>query len=739
MNTMIMPSCLIHLLFFCSVSSAMPEDVDLLISFKNSLPNPNLLSNWNHKHLVCKFQGVTCKGGHVSSLIIRGLPLGADFSSVSAHILSLPNLEALSLSYANLTGSISSFPFKCSSRLTVLDLSSNNLRGSVSDAASLAASCVSLQSLNLSNNYIGQRFNISSPVVFPHLKVLHLAHNMITTNRDLQWLFSRLGSLTHLDLSNNNIQGTMPHITNCTSLQYLDLSSNELFGIVPAGTISGCRNLIYLNLSSNQFSGKAPPDIEACTGLRVLSLSNNNFSGEFPIMSLVIMPRLQNLELAFNNFNGSLPKSISKLARLESLDLSANKFSGPIPHSLCTKSVSNLQRLYLQDNYFTGSIPDSLNNCTKLVSLDLSLNLFSGSIPGILGSLSNLNDLIMWQNNLNGEIPAELSSLKSLRNLLLDYNNLTGTIPDELANCTGLNWISLASNQLTGSIPIWIGKLEKLVILILANNSFTGSIPPELGDCKSLLCLDLGSNKLNGSIPPTLAKQSGKIMGANLTVNNWLFLSARIRDKNRCHVEHINLEFNGIRYNDSLRIPSIRSCKLVRPYIFLPGSVLRNNMSMNYLDLSYNQLTGQIPSFSAMQSLTVLYLEHNYLSGQLSQALGGLTSLIDLDLSYNMLEGSIPVSFSDFSLSELDLSNNQLSGPIPQQGSLVTFPEYAFENNSGLCGLPLPPCSSMSKSEVDDSLLSSTTNHQFFNIWWITIGIVFCIFFSSGFVIGQYL
>jgi Leucine rich repeat N-terminal domain len=55
-------SYMIHFLFFCTISAAMAADVDLLISFKNSLPNPNLLSNWNHKHHVCEYQGITCKG-----------------------------------------------------------------------------------------------------------------------------------------------------------------------------------------------------------------------------------------------------------------------------------------------------------------------------------------------------------------------------------------------------------------------------------------------------------------------------------------------------------------------------------------------------------------------------------------------------------------------------------------------------------------------------------------------------
>ncbi|XP_078154521.1 brassinosteroid LRR receptor kinase BRI1-like isoform X2 [Carex rostrata] len=292
--------CLSHLLFFF-VLSAMAKDIDLLISFKNSLPNPNLLSNWNYMLGVCEFQGVTCKGSHVSSLTIRGQPLGADFNSISAHILSIGSLESLSLHSTNLNGSISSLA-NCTMQLKELDLSSNNLRGSIYDTVSLAASCHSLESLNLSNNYIGQAFNRSS-LVFTRLKMLDLSTNKITTNEDIQWLFSKLWLLKHLDLSNNTIKGTIPQITNCTSLQYLDLSSNQFIGTILAGTFSGCLKLTYLNLSSNNFTGMVPPDIEACTNLVTLSLSMNNFSGVFPMLSMVAMRRLRVLELAFNNFN----------------------------------------------------------------------------------------------------------------------------------------------------------------------------------------------------------------------------------------------------------------------------------------------------------------------------------------------------------------------------------------------------------------------------------------------------
>ncbi|KAJ3684876.1 hypothetical protein LUZ61_014040 [Rhynchospora tenuis] len=240
--------CLLqYILLFCTLS-AKAGDVDLLISFKNSLPYPNILSNWNRTNAMCEFQGITCKSGHVSSLTIRGLPLRADFmNSVSAYILPLMNLETLTLHSTNLTGSISG-PVNCTVRLKELDISSNNLKGSVSNAASLADSCPSLQSLNLSDNFIGHAFYSFSPVL-PHLKMLDLSYNKIRTNKDLEWLFSKVGLLKYLDLSNNNIQDSLGSLTN---LQYLIMWQNNL-----NGEISGL-SLSDLDLSNNRLSGPIP-------------------------------------------------------------------------------------------------------------------------------------------------------------------------------------------------------------------------------------------------------------------------------------------------------------------------------------------------------------------------------------------------------------------------------------------------------------------------------------------------
>ncbi|CAO2191605.1 unnamed protein product [Urochloa humidicola] len=66
-----------------------------------------------------------------------------------------------------------------------------------------------------------------------------------------------------------------------------------------------------------------------------------------------------------------------------------------------------------------------------------------------------------------------------------------------------------------------------------------------------------------------------------------------------------------------------------------------------------------------------------------------MLQLESLDLSYNQLSGEIPPAMVVMSFLEmLNLSYNHLSGLIPQSSQFLTFPD-SFQGNDGLCGKPL--------------------------------------------------
>jgi protein brassinosteroid insensitive 1 len=642
--------------------------------------------------------GGSCSG--LKSLNLSGNLLEYSSSSSSKDAPKL-DLRVLDLSFNKLSGATVIpwlFPAGCSS-LQRLALKGNKLTG---DIATLS-SCKTLQYLDLSSN----NFSVAIP---PFGDCLSLEHLDISANKFSGDVVSALSSCDHLaflNISSNQFSGPVPALP-VGNLRLLYLAGNGFRGEIAAWLGGACSSggLVELDLSSNNLSGTVPSGLSACASLESFDISGNFFTGELPIEIFAKMSNLKKLDLSFNNFFGPLPDSLSsKLVKLETLDLSANNLSGNIPSSLCEAPDNILKELFLQNNRFIGSIPASLSNCSQLVSLDLSFNYLTGTIPSSLGSLSKLRDLIIWLNQLHGEIPQELMYIKTLENLILDFNRLTGEIPSGLSNCTSLNWISLSNNQLSGEIPGWIGQLSNLTILKLSNNSFSGRIPPELGDCNSLIWLDLNTNYLNGTIPPALFKQSGNIAVNFISGKSYVYI--KNDGSKECHGAGNLLEFAGIRLDQKNRISTRNPCNFTRVYGGKIQPEFYHNGSMIFLDMSHNLLSGSLPKeIGSMFYLYILNLGHNNFSGTIPLELGDLAHLSILDLSSNRFEGTIPQSMAKLTwLTEIDLSNNYLSGTIPGMGQLDTFPASRFMNNSGLCGYPLPSCGPISGS-------SSSSQHQ---------------------------
>ncbi|KAA8529897.1 hypothetical protein F0562_034499 [Nyssa sinensis] len=703
--------------------SSIKTDTEALLMFKKMIEKDQngVLSGWQLNRNPCSWYGVTCTLGRAAQLNLSQSNLVGTISLSALAPLDMLTVLDLSMNSFTLNStSLLQLPYG----LKQLVLSSTGLAGLLPE--NLFTKCPNLENVILAHNNLTSFLPENLLLNSDKLKVLDLSSNNFTGSISSMKI-ETCNSLLHLDLSGNHITDSIPpSLSNCTNLknlnlsynlltgeipqsfgqlnnlQRLDLSHNHLNSWIPSELGNACKSLLELKFSYNNITGPIPISFASCSWLQVLDLANNNLTGPFPDSILQNLGSLERLILSNNKISGSFPASVSSCKKLRVVDFSSNQLSGLIPPDICPGAAS-LEELRLPDNLITGSIPAELSQCSQLKTIDLSLNYLNGSIPSEIGKLDNLEQLIAWYNGLEGNIPAELGKCRNLKDLILNNNHLSGEIPIELFNCSNLEWISLTSNGLTGEIPPEFSLLTRLAVLQLANNSLSGQIPKELGNCSSLVWLDLNSNRLTGEIPPRLGRQLGAKALSGIPLGNTLVFVRNVG--NSCKGVGGLLEFAGIRPERLLQVPTLKTCDFTRMYSGAVLSLFTQYQTLEYLDLSYNELRGKIPDeFGEMMALQVLVLSHNQLSGEIPSSLGQLKNLGVFDASHNRLQGHIPDSFSNLSfLVQIDLSYNELTGEIPARGQLSTLPATQYANNPGLCGVPLPECSSGNNQPATDT------------------------------------
>ncbi|XP_060168179.1 probable LRR receptor-like serine/threonine-protein kinase At4g37250 [Lycium barbarum] len=173
-----------------------------------------------------------------------------------------------------------------------------------------------------------------------------------------------------------------------------------------------------------------------------------------------------------------------------------------------------------------------------------------------------VTSLVLPNSKLLGSIPEQLGFIQHLHTIDLSNNILNGTLPISLLNASELQVLNLSVNAFAGNVPKKLTSLQNLKVVSLRNNLFSGTVPSGF---QFVEVLDLSSNLLNGTLPD---------------------------------------EFGG----DSLKYLNLSSNKLSG----LVSPQFAKKIPVNAtIDLSFNNLTGEIPESSALLNQKTEFFEGN--------------------------------------------------------------------------------------------------------------------------------
>ncbi|XP_057788457.1 receptor-like protein 12 [Salvia miltiorrhiza] len=429
--------------------------------------------------------------------------------------------------------------------------------------------------------------------------------------------------------------------------------------------------------------------------LQKLNLAYNDFNSTPIPKGIHNLTYLTHLNLSHAEFGGQVPAEISSLRRLVSLDISYG-FTISVKLEMLVRNLTGLRELYLDDVNVNSSherrkwshiISSYLPNLTTLSLRSCGL---SGPLAKSFSQLHSLFFLRLDYNELGSELPDLFANFPSLATLSLYNCSLKGSIPPTFANLTNLIRLDLSSNFFTGSLSSMLFEgLSNLVYLDLSYNSFSGNIPHSLFALPSLLELDLSSNQLNGTFQLDKFQSLANLTRLHLShnrlsvdvgnLNSTSYGSLQLKELSlaSCNLSHFP---NFIKHSDDLRTLDLAYNRIGGE---IPSWIWETQLW--YLDLSYNLLTDLQKPYHIPASLEWLYLDSNSLSGSISTSLCSATSLRVLDLSGNRLSGSIPPCLLE-NILELDLSQNNISGSIPDDFPMDCSLLYLDLNNNTLEG-----------------------------------------------------
>eukprot|EP00803_Ostreobium_quekettii_P006080 evm.model.scf_1857.1 EVM.evm.TU.scf_1857.1 scf_1857:4103-7888(-) len=286
-------------------------------------------------------------------------------------------------------------------RLEKLELGENAIRGDVHKIIQQLKSAPTIDHLDLSNNALTSAPRASAAdweAVCDVLATGRLASLDLSDNGIQDWmspcLFFPNSTLRTLDVGGNSLNGTsLPDAFSARSrIRVLKADRAGLAGPIPDSIADA--PLARLDLSNNNLNGSIPAMLGSSPVLELVSLGRNNLEGAVP--SALAKSRTLRCLWLHRNALASLPEEWivgpEGSPSLVDVILARNKIQGTFPLSLAR--ARNLLRLHVGWNFLGGTLPAASDLFPVAAFVDISKNVFVGQFPlewGSMGMFAGLN------------------------------------------------------------------------------------------------------------------------------------------------------------------------------------------------------------------------------------------------------------------------------------------------------------------------------------------------------------
>ncbi|MFK5971490.1 MAG: choice-of-anchor D domain-containing protein [Candidatus Marithrix sp.] len=612
---------LIILTTSCDKITEIPQaECEILVELYNNTYGNNWTdsynNNWNLTNTPCSWDGVRCINEHVIVIERQAKNLTG----------SLPDLSVLT-------------------ELQTLDLKGNKLAGYIPSMNSLTK----LQVLILSggNQIIGR---------IPKLDTLV----------NLQWI----------DLANNQLTGNIPDLENLNSLRHLNLANNKLEGSIPT-SLKNLNNLELLKLNNNRINANIP-DLSNLIKLQTIWLQNNQLEANIPSIDSLI--NLTDLDLGYNKL---MADTISqKVITSRDSDWADTQTIFPTNIIATAKSTTSIEINWTAINYIADTGFYQINYSITSGNYNTAINTNSKTDTSLiiddLSPATTYYFTITTVTKPHGQQQSELNStseeftvttLPKITNIVpeitvvdIDANTIVDgdriifeniILNSEFSKIftiinNGDISVNLSQLEITGNDIFKIKKyFEPVIVTIEKNESTTFSISLDTSETgiftgEILFHFSNEDNPYNFFITSeiiidevdatdcTVQSNILKIECQTLLIlyettdgNSWNENANWNKTNNPCDWVGITCATTG-NYVTAIELPSNN----------LVGTIpdLSSLKNLQKLDLSFNQLTGNIPiSLSSLINLTSLNLDYNKLTSQTEPNLSALLSSFNPD------------------------------------------------------------------------------------------------------------